>query len=379
MQIESVAAFPISIALDEPISWSTGTISARDHSVVVVRTEDGIEGIGYTLGYGASHIIAQIIDDLFTPLLVGKDPRDTQRLWSSLFESAIEFGRSGLALRAISMLDIAFWDIKARAAGQPLYKLLGGTTDSVPVYASGGYYRDGKGFDGLRDELRTYVERGNDAVKIKVGGRSLKTDLERAQIARECVGEDGTLLLDATCAYETEREALTACRAFGAYDPYFIEEPVMPDRITLMSAINDGIDYPVAAGEIHETRYRFDELLRRNAIGVVQADATVVGGITEWMRVAHHAEVSDVPMAPHYNWDLHVQLLAAIENGLWAEYFYRDIGVKVLDDVLAHPLIPENGHIELPERSGHGVRFDDDALESARERFERVPLDEHVI
>lgn len=140
----------------------------------------------------------------------------------------------------------------------------------------------------------------------------------------------------------------------------------MPDSVELMARVNEGLDYAVAAGELEFSRYGFAELLRERAVDVVQPDATVVGGITEWLKIAHTAATHDIPVAPHYNWDLHAQLLAAIENGLWAEYFYRDFDVKVFDDVLAHPMKPEDGYLELPDRPGHGVVLDEDALAEFR-------------
>jgi D-arabinonate dehydratase len=140
----------------------------------------------------------------------------------------------------------------------------------------------------------------------------------------------------------------------------------MPDSIDLMSEVNAAISYPVAAGELEFNRYGFQHLLDAGAVEIVQPDATVVGGITEWMRVAHMAAARDVPVAPHYNWDLHVHLLGAIENGLWAEYFYRDSDVKAFDDVLVHPMEPTDGVLEIPDRPGHGIELDRDALESFR-------------
>jgi D-arabinonate dehydratase len=133
-----------------------------------------------------------------------------------------------------------------------------------------------------------------------------------------------------------------------------------------MREVNAALDYPVAAGELEFSRYGFAELLRENAVEIVQPDVTVVGGVTEFMKVAHTAATYDIPVAPHYNWDLHVQLLAAIENSLFAEYFYRETDVKSFDDVVENPVTPEDGVIEVPDRPGHGVTLDRDALDEFR-------------
>jgi len=140
----------------------------------------------------------------------------------------------------------------------------------------------------------------------------------------------------------------------------------MPDSVDLMREVNAALSYPVAAGELEFSRYGFAELMREDAVEIVQPDVTVVGGVTEFMKVAHTAASHDIPVAPHYNWDLHVQLLAAIENGIWAEYFYRDSDVKSFDDVVENPITPEDGAIEVPDRPGHGVTLDRDALEEFR-------------
>lgn len=366
MNVTEIESFAVSIPLPEPVAFATRVVEERDHTVVFVRTDEGIEGVGYSLGYGGADVIAQAVESVLAPMIEGEDPRDTTRLWREMFDGTVQIGRKGVMLRAISCLDIALWDIKAKAADMPLYKLLGGRTEELPTYASGGYYREGKGLEGLREEMTRYVDRGHDVVKMKVGRKPIEEEVERVATARDAIGPERTLLLDANGKWQNKQEAVRACRRFGAYDPYFIEEPVMPDSLDLYREVNAALDYAVAAGELEFSRYGFADLLRENAVEVVQPDVTVVGGVTEWMRVAHMAAGQDVPIAPHYNWDLHIQLLAAVENGLWIEYFYRDSDVKAFDDVLERPIEPEDGTIELPDRPGHGVELDREALDRFR-------------
>lgn len=142
-----------------------------------------------------------------------------------------------------------------------------------------------------------------------------------------------------------------------------MEEPVMPDKVTLMGEVNEELDYSVASGELEFNRYGFEELLREEAVEIVRPDVTVLGGVTEFLKVAHAAAGKDVPVAPHYNGDMHVQLLAAIDNGLGAEYLYRDTNVKAFDDVLEHSLKPVDGEITLPDRVGHYVRLGEKQVE----------------
>ncbi|MDS0300522.1 mandelate racemase/muconate lactonizing enzyme family protein [Halogeometricum sp. S1BR25-6] len=368
MEIEAVESFPIEIPLSSPVSFSNRTLTFRDHAITYVRTADGREGVGYSLGYEGAGLIAEAVESLLEPMLVGEDPRDTERLWHEMYEGTVQIGRAGLLLRAISTVDIALWDLKAKAAGEPLYKLLGGYADSVPSYASGGYYRDDKGHEGLREEMRRYLDEGHDVVKMKVGRRTVSEEVDRVAAVRDEIGPDRTLLLDANGVWSSPPEAIRACRAFEPYDPYFMEEPAMVEKVETMAAVNDAIDYPVATGELEGTRQNFARLRDTGAAGILQPDATVCGGITEWLRIANYAAAYDVPIAPHYNWNLHASLLGAIENGLWVEYFYRDMDVKVFDDVVADPLEPDDdGRIPLPDRPGHGVPLDKDALEEFRQ------------
>lgn len=366
MRITEVESTAVSIPLDDPVAFATREVEARDYAVAHVRTDEGIEGLGYTLGYDASHLIADAITDVLAPMIEGEDPRDTERLWREMFDGTVQIGRKGLIVKAISVLDIALWDIRVKQAGQPLYKHLGGYTDAVPAYASGGYYRDEKGTEGLRAEMQRYVDRGHDIMKMKVGGVPPAEEVERVQAVRETIGDDRTLLLDANGAWSTEREAVDALRRFGEFDPYFIEEPVMPDRIPLMATINDAIGYSVAAGELEFTRYGFRHLLETDAVDVVQADATVVGGVTEWLNIAKTAATFDVPIAPHFNWNLHTHLVAAVENGLWMEYFYEDSAPTAFDDIVEDPLVPEDGMIRAPDRPGHGVSLDRSKVDEYR-------------
>ncbi len=366
MEVTDVESFAISIPLEEPVSFSTHTIEERDHAIVYIETDEGPIGLGYTLGYRGAELIADAVTDLLAPIIEGEDPHDTERLWREMFDSTVQIGRRGVLLRAISIVDIALWDAVAKAAEQPLNKYLGAYTDELPAYASGGYYRDDKGTEGLREELQTYVDRGHDIVKMKVGRASAPREEERVRAARETIGPDRQLLLDANGAWTNKQEAMENCRRFAPANPYFIEEPVLPDRMELMGEVNEALDYAVATGELHFTRYDFVNLLRENAVEVVQPDVTVVGGVTEWLKVANLAANHDIPVAPHYNWDLHAHLLSTIENGLWLEYFYRDWDVKVFDDVLEYPMDPEDGMIAVPDRPGHGVVLDQSAVDEYR-------------
>jgi D-arabinonate dehydratase len=366
MEITEVESVPIAIPLETPVSFATRTVRYRDHAVTFVRTDTGHEGVGYTLGYESADLIADAVNDTLAPMVEGEDPRDTERLYRRMFDGTVQVGRRGAFLRAISTVDIGLWDVAARAAETPLHKYLGASRDSVPAYASGGYYREEKGTEGLREEIQRYVDAGHDAVKMKVGRLSTREEVERVRAVRETIGPDRTLLMDANGAWDTAPDALRDCRAFGEFDPYFVEEPAMPDNVDLLARINDGLDYSVATGELEATRYGFADLLRADAAAVLQPDVSVVGGITEWLKVANAASAVDVPIAPHYVHNVHTPLLCAIDNPTWVEYFYRDQDVVVFDEVVENPITPEDGVVRPHDRPGLGLDIDRDKLAEYR-------------
>ncbi|MFB6310896.1 MAG: mandelate racemase/muconate lactonizing enzyme family protein [Salinirussus sp.] len=367
MQIAEVEAIPIAIPLETPVSFATRTLRYRDHAVTYIRTESGHEGVGWTLGYESADLIADVVNGTLAPMIEGEDPRDVRRLYRQMTDGTVQIGRRGAVMRAISTVDIACWDVAATAAETPLHKYLGAARDAVPSYASGGYYRDEKGHSALREEVNRYTQAGHDAVKMKVGRLSVSEEIERVRAVREELGADRTLLMDANGAWDSAPEALRFCRAAADYNPYFIEEPAMPDNIDLLARINDSLDYSVATGELESTRYGFATLIRAGAADILQPDVTVVGGITEWIRVANTAAARDIPIAPHYVHNLHTPLLCTVDNATWIEYFYRDQDVVVFDEVVKNPLTPDaEGMMRPNDRPGHGIELDRDAIAQYR-------------
>src|SRR5262249_42010565 len=210
----------------------------------------------------------------------------------------------------ISAVDIALWDLLGKTTGLPLYRLLGGSRDTVPAYASGGYYRDEDPIQAITAEMERYVGLGFRDVKMKVGGAALEVDVARVRAARDVIGPLGRLALDANNAYRTLPEALRAARAFQPYDPWWFEEPLSPDNAAGHAELARQIETPVATGEIHQTRWDFRDLIERKSAAILQPDAGVLGGVSEWLKVAHAAATFDLPVAPHWHADLHIHLAA---------------------------------------------------------------------
>jgi L-alanine-DL-glutamate epimerase-like enolase superfamily enzyme len=363
-RITSVETRTVSIPLDHVTSFSTRKVSARDYTLVKIRTADGHEGIGFC--YGGSRggvMVTHAVRELFASMLIGQNTLRVEGLWQEMYQDSLLHGRAGSVMRALSILDNALWDRNARAAGLPLSQYLGGhAKETVPAYASGGYYLDGKTPAKLGEELAGYVKLGFQAVKIKVGRFSPKEEEARIAAARDAIGDDVLLMLDANNAWSDVPTALEYMKRYEAYDPYWIEEPFSPDDIENHAELAKRTSITVATGEIEAGRWRHQELLEKRAASILQTDAAVCGGITEFRRIAAMAAGYGVTLCPHWFHDLHVHLVAATPNARFVEFFSDDqvLNFRRLVDT---QLTFDNGNLIVPTTPGLGFRFDDKAVE----------------
>jgi D-arabinonate dehydratase len=361
MKVEQVEAIAISIPLKAPVADAVRTHTHRDHLIVRIRA-DGLEGVGFALAYDGSKAMVELINAIYRPMLIGASIFDTEHLWAEMYRQSIQAGRRGAALRTISAIDIALWDLRGKAAKMSIAQLLGIHSHRLACYVTGGYYRPGDSIERLIGEMSSYIEQGFSAVKLKVGALPAREDAARLKAIRQELGDDVEILLDANGGWSDSNTAIAALRRLEEYRPYWIEEPVRADNLSAMARIADALDWPVATGELEATRWAFAQLLEQKAADILQPDAAVVGGVSEWLKVAHMAAAFDVPIVPHYHWDLHTQLVAAIPNGLFVEYFVRDSGVKVFDDIIANPLQAKDGFVSPRTGPGFGIEYDEAAI-----------------
>lgn len=343
-----------------PITNGLHTYTDVEFALVRIKTDEGIEGIG--LGSGGD-IWRSTINHL-APLLVGQDPHNTERLWAKMWVPKL-IGRRGLTTRAISSIDIGLWDIKAKAANLPLYRLLGGFRDAVPTYVAGGYYEAGKGLKELAAEMEDNVRMGAKAIKMKVGAIPLKQDAERVRVVREAIGPDVKLLVDANCAYRWY-SAVQFARLIEDYDVFWFEEPVQADDYDGHRKLAQHTSIPIATGENEYTRYGFRDLINNEAAAIFNADAKILGGVSEFMKVAALAQANDLDIAPHGSQDIHVHLVAAISNGLILE-FYRDTVDPMWGRIYKETLtLNADGTVSPPNVPGIGVNPNYDVLKEFR-------------
>ena len=361
--IESVSVCIARVALDTVTSFATRTVSARDYCLVKVRSKDGVEGIGFCYVGSAGGRIAQIaVEELLAPRLIGQESLRVEGLWHEMYQESLLQGRSGSVMRGISILDTALWDLNARTAKLPLHLYLGAyVTDSVPAYASGGYYLEGKTPAKLGEELAGYAELGFKAVKMKVGRGSPGEEEARIEAARDAVGPDVHLMLDANNAWSDVPTALQYMRRYEPYDPYWIEEPFGPDDIESHAKLAELTPIVVAAGEIAYGRWYHKELLDQRGAEILQTDAVVCGGITEWKRIAALAAGYGVTMCPHWFHDVHARRVAATPNARYVEFFTDDKVLnfrRLIDTQLEH----KDGNLILHKTPGLGFGFDEAAV-----------------
>ncbi len=344
-----------------PIRNGKYTYTHSGLTAILVHTDEGVTGLG--LGSGNRDVTPSMLE-LFKPHLIGRDPFDVERIWADMWAPKL-VGRRGLTTRVISAIDIALWDLRGKVCGKPLYKLLGGYTDRIPTYIAGGYYEEGKGLEELAQEMEQNVAMGARAVKMKIGGVSINEDVERVRIVRETVGPDVKVLVDANNAYRYY-EAIQIARKIEKYDIFWFEEPVAPDDYRGHAMVAAATSIPVATGENEYTRYGFRDLIEQRCAAILNPDALVLGGITEFMKVAALCQAHDLPIAPHGKQEVHIHLVTAIPNGLILEY-YRDS----VDPMWAHMFtetlqVDKDGYVRAPDRPGLGVELNRKALEKYR-------------
>ncbi|WP_051580678.1 mandelate racemase/muconate lactonizing enzyme family protein [Pseudonocardia acaciae] len=370
MTITDIRARAVDIPVTVPTRMSNRDLNSRHYVLVEVRDESGRTGLGYTYaGTAGAFLTKAAVDDLLAPVYLGEDADDAVGSWRRAYQETLLAGRRGAVIRALSAVDIALWDLKAKRAGQPLATLLGGTTAPQPAYASGGYYRpsDGEPEQAVAAEIAFNRSQGFTDHKIKVGGLTVAEDAARVAAAVEAIGGHGRLALDANNAYRSVAEARSAIEAFeraAATPLWWFEEPLSPDAIAGHAELAARIRTPVATGEIHQTRWEFRGLIEAGSAAILQADAGVVGGVTEWMRVAHTADSFGLPMAPHWHHNLHVHLAAATDNTVTVEYFAPEKGIYNFETLLTEDtrLRYRDGHVLVPDRPGLGIELDEDAV-----------------
>jgi L-lyxonate dehydratase len=337
-----------------------------------VRTDEDLYGIGSAgVGSGAA---AYVIDEHLKPIVIGQNPFDVELLWERMFRSTLNYGRKGLVLEAISAVDIALWDILGKATGQPIYNLLGGKTkDRIPVYASRLYAH--RNPDVLAAQAGTYLKQGFKAMKQRFGygpaaGKpGMRKNLELVRTVRQTVGPDIDLMADAYMGWDVPY-AIRMIRMLedAGMDLRWVEEPVIPDDIDGYAQIRRSVSTPISGGEHEFTRYGYRELIRREAVDILQPDVNRVGGITEARKIWAMAAAQNLQVTPHAGQLHNYHLVMSHLNSPLAEYFPPpDESGALDDDSLFWELFEgepraRDGYVTLSAKPGLGLELNQERV-----------------
>jgi L-alanine-DL-glutamate epimerase-like enolase superfamily enzyme len=333
----------------------------RDFALITARVKDseGAEGVGYTFTLGRnSGAIHQILEREITEITRGQDADRIEALWTKIWWEMHYGGRGGPTVLALSAFDIALWDLKAKRAGLPLWKLLGGHDPRVPCYAGGIDLQ--LALDDLLRQADKTLASGFRAIKMKVGRARLAEDVERVAAMREHLGDGFPLMVDANMRWSAD-EAIRAARALACCDLTWLEEPISPDDPAGHARVLREGGLPIAAGENLRSIWEFRHLIASGGVTYPEPDVTNCGGVTAFIKVAHLAECFNLPVTSHGAHDVTVHLLAAVPNRSFLEA--HGFG---LDAYIRDPLLMREGFAIAPERPGHGVEFDWPRLEAIR-------------
>ena len=341
--------------------------------VVEIFTDTGHVGIGNAAL--SPRLTKQVIDLYLKPVLMGKDPWETEYLWQQMYRQTMAFGRKGVGMVAISAVDIAIWDLLGKASGQPVYRLLGGRTKRrIPVYASKLYSQP---LEQLAAEAAHYKDQGYKAMKLRFGwgpidgAAGMERNLELLRTVRAVIGYEGDLMTDAYMGWTLDY----ARRMLPLLEPFrlrWLEEPVIPDDIHGYAALKAMGRVPIAGGEHEFTLYGFRELLEAKAVDYIQFDTNRVGGITQARKIAALAEAYSVPVVPHAGQMHNFHVVMASFNSPMAEFFPVvdvEVGNELFWYVFKGEPTPVDGYIDLDENvPGLGLTIDEESLK----RFEII-------
>jgi L-alanine-DL-glutamate epimerase-like enolase superfamily enzyme len=355
--IERVAVSAYTIPTDAP--ESDGTIEWNSTTIVVVHVAaGGRTGVGYSY---ADATAADLIHRVLAPLVEGRRAADVTGASVAMARSCRNLGRPGAASTAISAVDIALWDLKARLLDVPLVTLLGSVRDFVTLYGSGGFtsYTPAR----LEQQLNAWARDGFTAVKMKIG-RDPSADVDRVRAARAAIGGATALYVDANGAYD-RKLALGQAHRFAEHGVTWFEEPVSSDDLAGLRMIRDRLPAPmeVAAGEYGYDAMYFRRMLDAGAVDVLQADATRCGGITGFLQAGALCDAFDLPLSAHTAPSVHAHAGCAVPRLRNVEYFYDHVRIEHLlfDGVVA----PERGTLR-PDRSRPGLGLEFKTRDAAR-------------
>ncbi len=377
MKIKHIEAIPLVRKLESIFQGGTYKITSRNTIVTRVELDNGV--IGETFGGDEDQYqfdVCRIVNDIFAPQLIGSDARDVEAHWERMWATNIDLNNRGIHsldvakhcvhAQAIAAVDIVLWDALGKSLKQPVYKLLGGFRDRVPVIAIGGYVMKGKTLADLGPEIEYYKEQQIFGMKLKVGKLSVEEDIERTRLARKVGGPKFHLCTDSNQSWVVS-DAMKFARGVQDLNLAWLEEPVRwHDQIEGNARVRT-LGIPVNAGQGECSRHGCRELVVRGAVDILNVDATIAAGVTEWRRVAGMAHCFGVGMAHHEEPQVALHLLAGVANGLCVEIFPNYQRDPMWFDLPAKQPTVKDGFMHLPDAAGFGFPLRADTIQQWRQ------------
>ncbi len=346
--------------------------------MIIIRTDEGIEGYGFC-GGGSAAAGKVIVDRHYKNYLMGADPFDTEVLWDKMFKASIVFGRKGAAIEALSGVDNALWDVKGKALGLPVYKLLGGRTkEKIKLYASNLHPSNinQPDYELLAKEAVDYKKRGYRGMKQRMcagpgeGRKGMHRNEMLVKTVREAVGDETALMVDAYMGWADREYALQMIKKLEKYNLDWVEEPLMPDDFEGYKYLRAKTGTPIAAGEHEYTRFGFVQLITQGIVDILQPDIRRMGGITEAKKVAALCEAFNMPCAPHIAYAETVHLSLSCPMIGWAEHTCIPSWEKkeggFQDAYIQGAPQAEGGFMDISDRPGLGIALDMAAIEKLK-------------
>jgi D-arabinonate dehydratase len=368
MIVSEIRVTTCRVPLSSPIVMGELRFEAREYLVVEVLTDAGITGIGYGMTRDAP--LAGIVARNIAPLLLGRDPLLTEAAWQRIYNVNLTIGQRGIFMRCLSAVDIALWDIKAQVAGLPLWRLLGGNRDRVPVSVAGGYPRAGVTLDALGREIDGYAADGYPWIKIAAG--AIEDDTERLRISAQAIAGRSQLAYDAHWAWRDTPSVLPTVLGWRDLNIAFIEDPFPSELVRPTAVLRERTGIPLALGEDVTGRFAYRDMIAQVPPDILRVDATTTGGISEAIKICALATAESIPILPHIFPDIHIHLAAALSGIMAVEVTDPAREIDLVWRLLANPIEPVNGWLTAPDRPGLGVELDGHAVERFAVGHERL-------
>lgn len=330
---------------------------SQETPIVTITDSDGATGTGYsyTIGTGGSSVMRLLADHL-VPRIIGDDADRIEAIWHKLEFATHATTIGAITAIALTAIDTALWDLRAKKQGLPLWKLAGGAREKAPLYTTEGGWLHIEA-QALVDDALQAREKGFRGSKVKIGKPTGAEDFARLSAVRKALGDDYEIMTDCNQGFAVD-EAIRRAARLRDLDLAWIEEPLPADDIDGHVRLSNSTPTPIAVGESLYSIRHFREYMQKGGCNIVQVDVGRIGGITPWLKVAHAAEAFDIPVCPHFLMELHVSLVCAVQNGKYVEY------IPQLDDLTGKHMKIADGFGYAPNDPGIGIDWDWDRVKA---------------